>query len=197
MCRQWFAFQSLFSGLWGPSGNYPWSSSIFDLYQWFAKLFVVLPTQRNLLLYAFSSMCTISYRLFLRSDTRRSSLFIVHLHSWWSLIVVNSFALCKGNQDSLGFWIPCRGLRIPDTGFQSLTVELGFWIPIFSGIPDSMSCIPDSKANDIHIPQAKFTRIPDSTGKNYWDCGIRFPLHGAEQFLKEWFKRVIAKNITA
>ena len=23
MCSQWFAFQSLFSGLWGPSGNYP------------------------------------------------------------------------------------------------------------------------------------------------------------------------------
>ena len=28
MCSQWCAFESLFSGLWGPSGNYTWSSSI-------------------------------------------------------------------------------------------------------------------------------------------------------------------------
>ena len=28
MCNQRFAFQSRFSRLWGPSGNYPWSSSI-------------------------------------------------------------------------------------------------------------------------------------------------------------------------
>ena len=33
MCRQWFALLSLFFGLWGPSGNYPRSSSILDLYQ--------------------------------------------------------------------------------------------------------------------------------------------------------------------
>ena len=35
----------------------------------------------------------------------------------------------KGIQDSLGFWIPRRGFRIPGTGLQSLSVELGFWIP--------------------------------------------------------------------
>ena len=33
-----------------------------------------------------------------------------------------------------GFWIP-------GAGFQSLSVELGFWIPIFSRIPDSTSKI--------------------------------------------------------
>jgi len=33
MCRQWFAFQSLFSGLWGPSENNPRPTSILDLYQ--------------------------------------------------------------------------------------------------------------------------------------------------------------------
>ena len=32
-----------------------------------------------------------------------------------------------------------------DSGFQTLSVELGFWIPILSGIPDSLSCIPDSR----------------------------------------------------
>ena len=33
-----------------------------------------------------------------------------------------------------------------DFGFQSLSVELGFSIPIVIEIPDSMSCILDSKA---------------------------------------------------
>ena len=54
----------------------------------------------------------------------------------------------EGIQDSLGFWIPYRGFQIPGTGFQSLSVELAFWIPIVNGIPDSLSCIPDSKAQD-------------------------------------------------
>ena len=55
---------------------------------------------------------------------------------------------CKGIQDSLGFWIPHRGFRIPGTGFQSLSVELGIWIPIVRGVSDSLSCIPDSKTQD-------------------------------------------------
>ena len=33
-----------------------------------------------------------------------------------------------GNQDILGFWIPRRGCPIAGTGFQSFSVELGFWI---------------------------------------------------------------------
>ena len=55
---------------------------------------------------------------------------------------------CKGIQDSLGFWISRRGFRIPVTGFQYLSVELGSWIPIVSGIPDSLSSIPHSKTQD-------------------------------------------------
>ena len=35
---------------------------------------------------------------------------------------------------------------IPCTGLQS--VELGFWNLIVSGIPDSLNCIPDCKAQD-------------------------------------------------
>ena len=79
---------------------------------------------------------------------------------------VRFFAPCKGISDSLGF-------RIPGTGFQYLSVELGFWIPIVSGIPDSLSCIPDSKTKDSgflkqnfqgsRIPQAKISRIPSLT----------------------------------
>ena len=85
---------------------------------------------------------------------------------------VQNFAQCKGIQDSLGFWIPRRGFRIPVTGFQSFSVELGFWIPIVRGIPDSLSCILDSKAQDFgfhkqnfprfRIPQAKISWIPES-----------------------------------
>ena len=59
-----------------------------------------------------------------------------------------SIAPCKRIQDSLGFWIPRCGFRIPDTGLQYLSVEHGFWIPIISGFPDSLSCIQDSKTQD-------------------------------------------------
>ena len=58
------------------------------------------------------------------------------------------FAQCKGIQDSLGFRIPCREFRISGTELQSLSVELGFWIPIVGGIPDSLSCIQNSKVQD-------------------------------------------------
>ena len=81
------------------------------------------------------------------------------------------FASCKGIQDSLGFRIPHHGFQIPGSGFQSLSVELGFRIPIASGIQDSLSCIPDSKAQDSY-----------STSINFLDCRIQIPLHGAILF---------------
>ena len=59
-----------------------------------------------------------------------------------------AIAPCKEIQGNLGFWTPRRGFQIPGTGFQFLSVELEFWIPILCGIPDSLSCIPDSKAQD-------------------------------------------------
>ena len=74
------------------------------------------------------------------------------------------FGPYKGIQDSLASWIPYRGFQIPGTGFQSLSVELGFglqslvgfWIPwVVFRIPKSM--IPDSTS--------KFSQIPDS---GYW-----------------------------
>ena len=66
------------------------------------------------------------------------------------------------------------GFRAVDSGCHSLLVELGLWIAIASGIPDSPSCIPDSKAWDsefhkqnlpgfrIWIPQAEISGISDS-----------------------------------
>ena len=70
---------------------------------------------------------------------------------------------CKGIKDSLGFWIPRPGFRIPGTGFRSLLVKFGFWIPIFSRIPDSLSCIPNSKAQDSRFHKKIFpgVRNPD------------------------------------
>ena len=40
------------------------------------------------------------------------------------------------------------GFRIPGTEFQYLSVELGFWTPVVSGISDSLSSIPDSTTQD-------------------------------------------------
>ena len=64
-------------------------------------------------------------------------------------------------------------LSIPGTGFK--LVELGFWILIVIGIPDSLSCIPYSKAQDsrFRIPQTKIS-----------DSGMRNPLHSAFQTLR-------------
>ena len=67
------------------------------------------------------------------------------------------------SQNAVNIWryAPCKGIDshrwildstpwIPDNSceFQCLSVELGFWIPIVSLIPESMSCLPDSKAKD-------------------------------------------------
>ena len=69
---------------------------------------------------------------------------------------------CKVTKDSLGWWTPCFGFQIPP-----LSVELGFWIPIVSGI---------------WIPWAEFrnpkSRIPDSTSKNFRDSRFLITLHG-------------------
>ena len=50
---------------------------------------------------------------------------------------------------------------------RSFSVELGFRIPIVSGILDFYGCIPDSKAQDSGFRSQVFQ-----------DCGIRIPLHG-------------------
>ena len=69
------------------------------------------------------------------------------------------------------------GFHAMDSGFQlldsrSFSVKLGFRIRIVSGILDSYTCIPDSKAQDsgfhkqkfprFRIPNAKISRIPES-----------------------------------
>ena len=69
------------------------------------------------------------------------------------------------------------GLQVLD--YDSSSVELGFWILIVIGIPDSLSFIPYPKASDSGIHMQKF---PDSRfhyKKNVPDFGIHIPLHGA------------------
>ena len=74
---------------------------------------------------------------------------------------------CKSIKDNLGFWIPRRGFRILGTGFQSLSVELGFWTAILRGFPDSLSCIADSKAQDSGFHK-QVSWILDSTSKTFF-----------------------------
>jgi len=87
----------------------------------------------------------------------------------------NWLAPCKGFQDSLGIWIPRNGFWIPDF----LSVELKFQIPFISGIPDSLSCILDSKAKDLGFHKQKFPRFwIEKKRKNYLDSRDRFPYLG-------------------
>ena len=90
------------------------------------------------------------------------------------LVFTKELPPCKEVQDGFGLWIPRRGFRIPGTGFQSLSLELGFWILIVSRIPNSLNCVPDFRTQDFgfqkynfpwfQIPQAKIFRIPESVG---------------------------------
>ena len=49
-----------------------------------------------------------------------------------------------------------KDVDTPGIPESSLSLELGFWIPIAFGIPDSLSCIPDSKAQDSRFNKQKF-----------------------------------------
>ena len=89
------------------------------------------------------------------------------------------FAPCKGIQDTLGFWIPRRGFRIPFTGFQIFLG--GTWIPDSNCYWDSgfLHLYSGFQGPGFRIPQAKISKIPNSKCKNFPDSGIRIPLHGA------------------
>ena len=71
---------------------------------------------------------------------------------------VHLFAPCNEIHGLLGFWVQQRVIRISGAGFQSLSVDRGFWTPIVSGIPVSLSCIPDSKAQDSGFYRQKSPR---------------------------------------
>ena len=76
-----------------------------------------------------------------------------------------------GIQDSLGFWIPRRGY--PDSRYQIPAFISETCILIASEIPDSFSCIPDSKAQDSGFYQQIFPGFLIPLAKNLPDSGIR------------------------
>ena len=68
------------------------------------------------------------------------------------------------------------GFHAVDSGFQilnSLSLELGFRIPIFRWIPDFLSCRPGSQSPRFQIPQVNVPCILDSTSKNLLDSSLR------------------------
>ena len=76
-------------------------------------------------------------------------------------------------------WILDSTQWIPDS--RSLSVGLGFWIPIAIGIRDFLSCIPDSKAQD-------------SGSKNFPNSGICISLHGVSfsRMVSGWFQEELS-----
>ena len=109
-----------------------------------------------------------------------------------SCVLSGFFAPCKEIQDSFGVLIPRRGFRIPVTGFQAL--KHGFWFSIVSGIPDSLSYIPDIKAQDFGYHKYNFSRIPESTSNKF--RGFRNPdsLHVASFVNSQICTRLVPIN---
>ena len=79
---------------------------------------------------------------------------------------LQSIALWKGIQDSLGYWIPRRGFRISGAGLsqcKSLSVELVFWSLIVGGFRFRLA-----------VFRMTWPRIPDSTSKSFPDSGFHW-----------------------
>ena len=66
------------------------------------------------------------------------------------------------------------GFRIPGTAFRNLFVEPGILIPILIGIPDLLSCVPDSKAQYSGFT-VKVCWIQDMTIKKFPVSRIQIP----------------------
>ena len=73
------------------------------------------------------------------------------------------------------------GFHIMDSRFQVLDSSLCHlnWIPIVSWIPDSLSCILDSRVQDSTFQEQNSTEFRISPGKISWIPKSGFPLiHG-------------------
>ena len=109
-----------------------------------------------------------------RSKLRRSS--PCFLRSWchqeWSKKLNK---ITKTPKESITWsFFPRRGFRIPGTGFQSLSVERGFWIPTFSGfrIPWAVFWIPEPRITQANISRILYSGIrillPGANGRVQW-----------------------------
>ena len=92
----------------------------------------------------------------LRSDVFWFCLFIMLLDR--STIQSKRYwRLLPNNYDLSGRNTPCRGFRIPvtDSSFCEWSLDSGFWSSV-AGIPSSLSCIADSKAQESWFHIQKF-----------------------------------------
>ena len=80
-----------------------------------------------------------------------------HFRSWNNHVEMEVSRRVRGSKTVLnpGFLTVDSEFQLLDSSLWSLPVELGFWIPTVCGIPDSLSCIPNYKAQKI------FFRIPE------------------------------------
>ena len=66
-------------------------------------------------------------------------------------------------------------------------MELGFLIPIVSGIPDSLSCFPDSRFQIFFVRGTQslvgFRILSGLHTQNFPDCGTQIPLRRVMEFL--------------
>ena len=87
------------------------------------------------------------------------------------------FAPCRVIKYCLGLGIPRRGFRTLWTGSRitcQCNMDLGFQSLAGSIPAHSVCCIPDFKVQDIRIPRAKSSWIPESTKKKF----LLFPESG-------------------
>ena len=83
-------------------------------------------------------------------------------------------------QERLGFCIPRGAFRIP----VFVRGTFGFWIPIVNGLLWDFGfaeLYSGFQTPWFRIPQAKFSRIPDSISKKVPDSRMEIPLHGVSK----------------
>ena len=87
-------------------------------------------------------------------------------------------------QNCLGFWI---------FNVDSISVKLGFQIPIVSGISDSLSTILDSKAQDFWFQKEEFPVFPWNPG--YLACLGRYRLQNSPYSCVFKYARVVEQKV--
>ena len=92
----------------------------------------------------------------------------------WSPFHANECVFSRNEQQKVYMLVKIGFLPFYEHGFLKPNLILSrFRIPIARGIPDSLSCIPDSKAQESRIHK-----------QNFLDSGIRIPLHGATAYMR-------------
>ena len=115
------------------------------------------------------------------------------------VFLLSVFPYLKGIQDSLGFWIAYCRFRISGTGFQSLSLEIGFWTPIaiVSGIPDSLSCIPDSKTQYPGFHKQKFPGFWNPHSLTWGETLDDYSCFLGDRSFRQWVVSLTSRSLTS